>query len=190
MRWACRRSRSGCSRDQPVELADHLGVATRLEVGVDRELGRAQPQLLQPADLGGRERLVGEVREWFAPPQRQRVARRDSSISRSKRDRVDFAVSELQLIAAPARNDPGAVAIQRAAQMRDVELDHLLRGRRRPFAPQALGQPIGGDRRPRLQREHREHCPLLAGAQLDRAVLEANLERPQQPQIHGLATQE
>ena len=72
--------------DQRVELADHLGVAARREVGVDRALGRAQPQLLEPADLGGRERLVGDVGERVAAPQRERLARRATrSSSRSKR---------------------------------------------------------------------------------------------------------
>ena len=48
---ACRRSRSGCSRDERLELADHLGVAARLEVGVDRHLRRAQTELVEAADL-------------------------------------------------------------------------------------------------------------------------------------------
>ena len=75
MRWACRCSRSGCSRDERVELADHLAMAAGREVGVDRQLGRAQPQLLEAADLGGGERLVGDVGERLAAPQRERLAR-------------------------------------------------------------------------------------------------------------------
>ena len=68
--------------------------------------------------------------------------------------------------------------------MRDVELDHLRRGRRRLLAPQALDQRVGRDRAAGPQGEHREHRPLLAGAQLDGAVTEPKLDRTQKPQIH------
>ena len=72
--------------DERLELADHLGVPAGREVGVDRHLGRAQPQLLEPADLGGGERLVGDVGQRLAAPQRERLARRaPRSSSRSKR---------------------------------------------------------------------------------------------------------
>ena len=45
------------------------------EVGVDRGLRCPQPQLLEAADLGGGERLVGDVLQRVTVPQRQRVAR-------------------------------------------------------------------------------------------------------------------
>ena len=62
--------------DERLELADHLAVPALVEVVLDRELERRQPQLLQPPDLGARERLVGDVVERRAAPQRQRLARR------------------------------------------------------------------------------------------------------------------
>ena len=68
--------------------------------------------------------------------------------------------------------------------MRDVELDHLRRARRRLLAPQPLDQRVRGTVRPASQREHREHRPLLAGAQFDGPVTEAKLDRTQKPQIH------
>ncbi len=61
-------------RDERVELGDHLDMAAGLEVGVDRQLGRPQPQLLEAADLGGGERLVRDVGERVAAPQRERLA--------------------------------------------------------------------------------------------------------------------
>jgi hypothetical protein len=45
------------------------------QIGVDRDLARAQPQLLQPADLGGGERLVSDVGQGRPTPQRERLAR-------------------------------------------------------------------------------------------------------------------
>ena len=62
-------------RDDRVDLGEDLELAAGREVGVDRELERPQPQLLEPADLGGRERLVGDVIERRAAPQRERLAR-------------------------------------------------------------------------------------------------------------------
>ena len=60
--------------DECLELCDHLVVAPEREVGVDAELHRDQPDLLEPGDGRLGEALVGEVRERRAPPQRQRVA--------------------------------------------------------------------------------------------------------------------
>ena len=62
--------------DERLELADDLGVAARLEVLVDRQLERREPQLLEPADLERGERLAGDVVERRPAPQRERLARR------------------------------------------------------------------------------------------------------------------
>ncbi len=43
--------------DQRLEPTDRVVVASRRELGVDRELERAQVKLLEAADLGARERL-------------------------------------------------------------------------------------------------------------------------------------
>ena len=47
----------GMLRDQRLQPADRVVVASRRELGVDRELERAQVKLLEAADLGARERL-------------------------------------------------------------------------------------------------------------------------------------
>ena len=60
---------------EPLELADHLAVPAGGEVELDRQLDGRQPQLLQPADLGGGERLAGDVVERGAAPQGERLAR-------------------------------------------------------------------------------------------------------------------
>ncbi len=80
---------------QRVELADHLGVATGLEIRVDRHLGGAQSQLLEAADLGGRERLLGQVRQRLAAPQRERVARPLLVEQPLGQQHVDLAVGQL-----------------------------------------------------------------------------------------------
>ena len=164
--------------DERVELADHLGVATGGEISVDRQLGRSQPQLLEAADLRRRERLVGEVGECRAAPQREGFARARVEPPLEPDGVHALLVRELQLIAATTRHDSDLIAVEQPAQARHVELDHLRRARRRRFRPQPLGQAVGRHRPPRLQSEHRHDRPLLAGPQLDGPVLEANLERP------------
>ena len=164
--------------DQRVQLADHLAVATCLEIGVDRHLARAQAQLLEAADLIAGERLPGQVGQRLAAPQRERVARPALVEQPLREQRVDHAVGELELVAATVRDDDRAVAGERAAQVRDVELHHLPAARAAARPP--TGLPRGDPPRPsgRAPGEHREDRPLLAGAQLDGPVLEANLERP------------
>ena len=68
------RSRSGWRATSVSSSADELGVAAEREVGVDTLLERAEPQLLEPRDLGLGERLVGEVGERRPAPQRERLA--------------------------------------------------------------------------------------------------------------------
>ena len=60
--------------DECLELPDELVVAPEGEVGVDPELERRQPDLLEPGDRRLGEAFVGELRERRAPPERQRVA--------------------------------------------------------------------------------------------------------------------
>jgi len=55
--------------DERLELCDHVAVPPIVEVVLDRELKRRQPQLIEPADLGARERLIGDIIERRAAPQ-------------------------------------------------------------------------------------------------------------------------
>jgi hypothetical protein len=54
--------------EQRLEGADHLALSPRRELGVDRELQRAQVKLLEAADLGSREGLPGDVGERGSLP--------------------------------------------------------------------------------------------------------------------------
>ena len=87
--------------DQPIELAGQLGVAPGRQVGLDRHLGGAQPQILEAPDLDSGERLVGQLRQRLAPPQRQRLARTRLLQQPLGPCDVETAVGELQLVAAP-----------------------------------------------------------------------------------------
>ena len=71
MSWARRRSRSGCSADERLELGNELGVAAEGEVGLDPLLESGQAQLLEASDLALRERLGREVRKRRSAPERE-----------------------------------------------------------------------------------------------------------------------
>jgi hypothetical protein len=58
----------GLLRDQLIELRHDLLVAPGGKVGVDRELDRAQVDLLEPGDLQTGERLGGDVDERGTVP--------------------------------------------------------------------------------------------------------------------------
>ena len=60
--------------DEALELADELAVAAEGEVRVDAILKRGEAKLLEPADLALRPRLVGELGEWRAAPEREGLA--------------------------------------------------------------------------------------------------------------------
>ena len=180
--------------DQVLELADDRAVlAGRQRVG-DGELVRAEPELLEATDLGGGERLVREIVERGAAPQRKRLARLcalpavgpcclgDHALEAGG---VDTVGRHAQLVAAPAGEDLSVVAAEQLAQMRDVQLHHLGSARRRVLAPQTLDQSIGGDRRVGPERQHRQHRTLLGGAERDRAIVEADLDQTEKTDFHG-----
>ena len=56
-------------RDECLELGDELVVAPQREVGVDAELGRREPDLVESGDRRLGEALVPEVRERRSAPQ-------------------------------------------------------------------------------------------------------------------------
>src|SRR4051794_25280515 len=98
MRCAWRRSCSGSSATIASISERTSRLAAGREVGVDRELERRQPQLLEPADLDGRERLVGDVVERRAAPQRERLARLAVREQLLEVAGVDVLGRELQLV--------------------------------------------------------------------------------------------
>ena len=73
---------------QRLELSDHLCVAAERQVCVDALLEGDHAQLVEPRDLLLGERLVGEVRQRWAAPQRQPLAqplRRTIRLARGER---------------------------------------------------------------------------------------------------------
>jgi hypothetical protein len=55
--------------DQRLQIADDSGLAPEGKVRLGPRFQRSQPELLQPAELGGREGLIRELGQRFTPPQ-------------------------------------------------------------------------------------------------------------------------
>ncbi len=65
--------------NERLQLGDELGVPAEREIGLDPLLEHDRAELLEPGDLGLRERLVQEVRERGAAPEAERLAERGSA---------------------------------------------------------------------------------------------------------------
>ena len=74
--------------DERLELGHDVGVASELGVGADPLLVRDEAQLLEPADLGLGEIVVGQVGECRAPPERECLTQRRGALVRLCRARV------------------------------------------------------------------------------------------------------
>jgi hypothetical protein len=156
-------------------------------------------QLLEPADLRDRERLVDQVAERIAVEQRERLARRAPRLPRRGRaaglrdepfeaTHVHALPIDPQLVAAPVGQDLRAAAVgERLAQPPDVVLHHLGGALRRLLAPQSLDQPVGGDGAIGLEPQHRQDRPLLRSAEGHRMVVDAGLEVSKDADLHGTA---
>ena len=102
--------------DQALELADELVGAAESEVRVDAILERGEVKLLEPTDLTLRPRLVGELGERRAAPEREGLAQALGSGRRLGPARLgDETLEAVQIEADPARRGarsrPGRVTI-------------------------------------------------------------------------------
>ena len=121
-------------RDQPLKLADDIGMPAESEVGLDSLLECAQPRLFKPGDLRLGERLVREIRERRTAPQGERLAQQHRGRRRLRPLRVryqPFEASEVDLlridvqrVAGRTRDDQPCVIAARS-----VRLEHLAQAR-------------------------------------------------------------
>jgi hypothetical protein len=175
-----------------LQLADQVGVAAARQVGVDALLERGEPQLVQPCDLGLRERLVGEVGERRAAPQRERLAQllgRAGGLRPARLAAQPLEQREVQLVAlhvehvaGRARGQP--LGAELAPQAHDVALDALGHGGRRRLSPQVGDQPVGRDDLVGAQQQDRQQGALLDASEHERPVLLDNLQGSEEPELH------
>ena len=75
--------------------------------------------------------------------------------------------------------------VEQLAQLRDLNLHRLDRGRRRPLAPELVHEPRCRHQLVRAQEQHGEHRPLLRPAQRQLTAFAADGERAQDPELHA-----
>lgn len=153
-------------RERGVELSDHLDQLTGAEPGPgDGGPGRAAGP--------GAQALVGGGHGGAEP------------------GRVEGAVGQPKGVTGRDRDDDlgagagGPVGFEGAAQARDVDLQGRHGARRRRVAPQQIDEGVDGHRPAAVQRERREHLPLLAAGELDRLTAAECPEGPQYVHPHG-----
>ena len=171
---------------QRLELRQHLAVAPGVEVLVDRDLERGGAQLFEAPDLRSGERLIGDVGQGRATPQRQRLARSTLGEQPLEAGGVHPVAAELQLVAAPARGDRVVFAVRRhgLAQVGHVELHHLGRGGRGLVAPQPVDQPLGRDGRAGIERQQRKQGARLGAAEGHGSFVRAELDGSEKLNLH------
>ena len=183
-------------RHQCLQLCDQLVVAPEREVGLDPQLDRRQPDLLQTSDRRLGEALVGEVGERGAPPQRQRLAQPLRGVGRqaagAQTPRLvhqPFELVEIEIVGLDpdqvARRPRGQhVLRKRLAKSRYMHVKRLVGALRRVLAPELVDQPVGGDDVVGMEQKHREKRARLGTAEGDLAAFVPHLERAQDPELH------
>ena len=183
---------------QRFELTDQLRVPAEEQVGVDAVFDRRGPRFFEPGDHRSRERIVGEVDERGAAPQRECVAQHvrgrlgvalvqgGAAFRREPVEpgRVERVAWQVEGVATAACRDP--VLPQRAPQARDVDLQVVAR-RDALAAPDVFEELVGRHRMSLCQREVDEQRARTRAADVDgNAVVVEHLERPQDPELHGV----
>jgi hypothetical protein len=186
-------------------LGDPLPKARRdAAMGTERQprlvqqIGGVQAQILEPADLRLGEALVADIGERRTVPQCQRIE--DQGLRRGgvtlepvlrlvdevlEANGVDRIGLDPQLVAGrPGDDAPALGRSERLAELRDVQLDGVLRRPRRPISPNVLDEPVDRHRLVRVEHEIEQHRTLLGRAQVDGLAVDHDFERSEDAEFH------
>ena len=175
--------------DERVDLGDEAGAAER-EVGVDAILERGEAQLFELGDRALGERLVGEVGERRATPQRFSFVQELRALFgfgcarpfEQPLEALGVDVSGVQSIRVADGFDSGGP--ERPAQLRHEALQRRRCGRGRLLAPEIVDKTVRGDGFAGVQDQQRQQRAPAAGwdARAPRPV--EDLHRAQDPELH------
>jgi hypothetical protein len=139
-------------RNEPFHLAYELGMTPECEVGVDPSLEGSEPQLLDPADRRLRERLVDEVSQRSAAPQRQRLTQLSRGHGRlgtvglldqpREACQIEFLRADAQEVARRLRLNALCLPTERLPELRDPHLQRSHTRCGRLAGPQVVHQPV------------------------------------------------
>jgi hypothetical protein len=178
--------------DEPLELADELGVSTKCEIRVDPLLEDGQTALFELLDYRLRERLECQLRERRTPPQSECFA--ELVGTRGVRCVASFLhealeAAEVDVLGRYVEDVPGITGEQElrpesAAELRDAVVQRAFRRPRRLFAPQRVEETVDRNHFAGVEEEQREQRPLLLTWQRHKPTVVADLDRPKKPEIH------
>ena len=171
---------------EPLELAQHVGMSSDREIGIDAVLERGNSQLREAGDLGLREPDVAQVGEWLAAPETEcltQVASALLGIEPSTRlfephlEAIGVELAGLDSQRVAGRGSLDAISAQHAAQPRHVAVQRGHRGRRRRLAPQRVDQQVPPDDLVRAQQQVPEQSALSAALDRARTAILLHLQR-------------
>ena len=168
--------------DERAQLTHQLGVAAGVEVLLDPPLEAGQTQLFEAGDLALGEPLVGELGERRTTPERQRFFQPPVLDQPLKTHDVELVIRDVHQSSRAPWSARGPS--DRLAQLRDVDLEGLLRSPRRLVLPERFDQALGGDDLVGVHQKHRQQRPVLGARELDRSLFLDHLERAENPELH------
>ena len=182
--------------DEAFQNRNGAGFLPELELGIDALLDDRQPQLVQPAGLSSKGRLMCEVAQSRAVPEAER--RSESFFTLASRERP----SRLDEMLEPPNVDrlrPSAKHV--APRLRDDDvLPQVLAEPRNMavqggwciygllLAPEVLDQPVAANDLVGLEDEEREHGAPLRAPHLDDPAVAPNFEWPEHPKLQHFET--
>ena len=172
-------------------------MAAEREIGLEAQLERREAQRLEPADLVLGERLVLEVGERRAPPERECLAKHIVRLpGRTRGEQLPALVEQTlePLQVESTRLEPEPVPrrprlddrlAEQLTQLRDVHLHGLDGGRRRLLAPELVDEPRRRHDLVRPQQEHGEQRPLLRTTERKLTAIVPGRDRTKNPELQG-----
>jgi len=148
---------------------------------------------LGPAEWARGERLVDEVGESGAVPERERLAEdgcrrrrvargeRLATLARQPHEAVQVDALWLELEPVSGRSSGDQIGAERFPELRNVDLDGMRRGVGHLTRPQGLDEAVDGDDVAGLECEHRQERAGLRPSQDDGTAASRRLERPEEP---------
>lgn len=170
--------------DQAPELADQLPVTTQCEIGVDPNLDRSQPKLLEALAFRVAVEMEPDAGESGTAPERERfgsegvgplrVSRRGRlrcvAEERLEEASIEDGVAEMDAVPASTSLERDTAWNEDLPKPRHIRLDAVHgRGGRR-FAPHLVDEPLDGNHLLGTKEERSEQGQLLATAELKRGV--------------------
>jgi hypothetical protein len=188
--------------DELLQLTDELPVTTESEICLDASLERGEAELLEAGDRGLRERLVREIGEGRASPQRKSLAKharrllglalveRPHALVEKALEAIEIDLSRLDtqhVSRTTGEDDPirRARFLERPPEVGNVVLDDLRCGGRRRLSPELVDEAVAGYHSTSMQEEEREEGLLLSAPDQHRPIPIADLEGPENAEFQA-----